>query len=275
MELVDYHIHPDFSQDATGSIFEFVKSAIDKGLSSIAFTTHIDLNPKRIALDRFIRTNGRLSFLSEESFQQYIDKVEEARVRFSDRIDIMIGAELSYGKSFENEIANFLSRFRLDLVIGSVHCLENIAVTSSFEAPIYFATHTLTELADGYFQALYGLVDSGLFDTVGHIDGYKKYATSYYGKSVSKIHKGHIEGILSLMKEKGIGIEINSSAYRRGLGEFYPSEDILALAGGLGVLVNSFGSDAHNPSDVGFMVKDAMRLAKKHKLNIKIHRRRI
>jgi len=273
MKLIDYHIHPDFSQDATGSIFEFVESAIAKGLSSIAFTTHIDLNPKRIALDRFIRTDGRLSFLSEENFQQYIDKIEEARIRFSDRIDIMRGAELSYGKSFESEIANFLSRFKLDFVIGSIHCLENIAVTSSFEAPIYFATHTLTELADSYFQALYELIDSGLFDTVGHIDGYKKYATSYYGKSISKIHKGRIEEILSLMEEKEIGMEINTAAYRKGLGEFYPSEDILALAGRFGVPVNSFGSDAHNPSDVGFMVEDAIMLAKRHKLNIKTYRR--
>ena len=46
MNLPDYHVHPDFSFDAKGTIDEFCETAIKKGLTEICFTTHYDTDPR-------------------------------------------------------------------------------------------------------------------------------------------------------------------------------------------------------------------------------------
>ena len=46
----DYHVHPDFSIDAKGSLREYCDRAIELGLSEIIFTTHVDSSP---AFDKY------------------------------------------------------------------------------------------------------------------------------------------------------------------------------------------------------------------------------
>ena len=53
------------------------------------------------------------------------------------------------------------------------------------------------------------------------------------------------------MKKHGVGYEVNTSAIRHGLPEYYPSMEIVNMARAAGVDLITLGSDAHRPEDVG------------------------
>jgi histidinol-phosphatase (PHP family) len=58
----------------------------------------------------------------------------------------------------------------------------------------------------------------------------------------------------------GAGLEVNTSALRRGQSEPYPSRDILMLAVESGVRTFTVGSDSHSPEALGAGVRDATEL---------------
>ncbi|MCD6501835.1 PHP domain-containing protein, partial [bacterium] len=76
--MIDFHLHPDFSIDSRASVEDIVDVAVKKKLRAICFTTHIDLNPKRSALDPFIRVDGRLRPIGEDAVSAYVSRVRRA-----------------------------------------------------------------------------------------------------------------------------------------------------------------------------------------------------
>ena len=56
--LSDYHVHPDCSLDATGTIDQYCQRALEMGLEEICFTTHYDMDPVRRDEDPFMRIDG-------------------------------------------------------------------------------------------------------------------------------------------------------------------------------------------------------------------------
>jgi len=55
--LVDYHVHPDYSLDATGSVQEHCRRAVELGLAEICFTTHFDADPAFAREDGWVRVH--------------------------------------------------------------------------------------------------------------------------------------------------------------------------------------------------------------------------
>ena len=60
LNKVDYHVHPDYSLDATGTIDEYCDRALELGLKQICFTTHYDSDPFREKIDPFMRRQGKV-----------------------------------------------------------------------------------------------------------------------------------------------------------------------------------------------------------------------
>jgi histidinol-phosphatase (PHP family) len=64
------------------------------------------------------------------------------------------------------------------------------------------------------------------------------------------------------MAKSDVCAEINTAGLRKPCNEIYPSEQFLKTLHSRNVLI-VFGSDAHQPSDVGRDFKEAVKLAKK------------
>jgi len=64
------------------------------------------------------------------------------------------------------------------------------------------------------------------------------------------------------MAKSNICVEINTSGLRRPCSEIYPSEQFLKIIHSHDIPI-VFGSDAHEPNDVGKNFKEAIKLAKK------------
>jgi histidinol-phosphatase (PHP family) len=100
------------------------------------------------------------------------------------------------------------------------------------------------------------MVESGLFDIVGHLDLIKVF--KFYPKSpIKEIVKNTIEKI----KLSNMSVEINSAGYRKPVAEQYPSREILQMCFEAGIDI-TFGSDAHEINQVGLNYSKAISLAK-------------
>jgi len=258
--LIDFHLHPSYSIDSGAPVENIIEAALDKNLQAICFTTHIDLNPKRDCLDNYIRCGGKLRRCCEETVEAYIEDVRASAERYSGRIEVLIGFELSYGTYFENRARDFISENKPDFVLGAIHCIDNIGITARDEAPGYFRSVGVGEAARAFVDATGKLAESGIFATIAHIDGIKKYGRAFYGESLDRELERLFPPVFTRMAELGIGIELNTASLRKGHPDIYPSKRLLELAGEAGVTVNSVGSDAHKPEEVGFRLEEAYRL---------------
>ncbi|MCP4705053.1 MAG: histidinol-phosphatase HisJ family protein [candidate division Zixibacteria bacterium] len=251
MNLADYHIHPDFSFDAKGSIDEFCVAAIKKGLTEICFTTHYDTDSRFPENHRKIRINGELVPNSIENIGAYVKAVAKAADKYiGHELLVQCGLEVGYYPGCEDEIKKLFNKYEFHYKIGSVHLVGgfNICNKKSMQgAPLKY---DLNQFADLVFEDLIKSAESGLFNVLGHIDMYKKHGLKVYGDKINTVHEGRIDKLFQAMNEHGCGLEINTSSIREGFTEYYPSMAIINAARSAGVRIVAVGSDAHKPEEI-------------------------
>jgi len=268
IELFDCHVHPDYSLDASGTMDEFCQKALRIGLKGICFTSHYDIDPERKDIDAFMRVKGKVTPLSEETVNIYLEDIEEAKHKYEPLgLKVRSGLEIDYAPQIEEQLREDLSKFKLDYILGAVHCLEHIAITSSEEVFFYLEKRTAQSLCDDYYGNLLSGIKSGLFHSIAHLDGFKKYALGYYGEKLLKAERIWIGPVLQELKNWKIGIELNTGWFKKGRKSFFPDEDILKSATDSGVNIISLGSDAHRTEELGLGLPEAVSHIEKNKLN--------
>jgi histidinol-phosphatase (PHP family) len=254
----DWHVHPDYSLDAAGTIDQYCRRALELGLEEICFTTHYDSDPFRKEEDPFMRIGGKLIPLCEENVQIYINEVGDAKRKYSHSgLKVKVGLEVDYAPHIEEELKRSLPSFNLDYVLGAVHCLNHIAISASNEAERYFGKKSMEEMIEEYYNILKQAVTSDLFDAIAHLDIYKKYGLGFYGDDILTSHRGLVEPVLEAMVKHNVGMEINTGVLRKGHREFCPGKEILKTAIQMGVKITAFGSDAHKIEDLGMGIEEA------------------
>ena len=262
----DYHVHPDYSLDATGTIDQYCQRALELGLKEICFTTHYDTDTVRKDEDPFMRIDGKIVPLSEKNVKRYIEDVRRANKIYRPKgLSVKAGLEADYASHIEKDLRKNLSAFDLDYVLGAVHCLDHIAISASSEAEGYFKRKSIEELCQEYYKVLYKAVESGLFDAIAHLDIYRKYGLSFYGEEILTAHRGLVEPVLELMVENDVGMEINTGLLRKGHNQFSPGLEILNLALNMNVKITAYGSDAHKVAHLGKGIKEAYLLVERLK----------
>ncbi len=262
----DYHVHPDYSLDATGTIDQYCQRALELGLKEICFTTHYDTDPVRKDEDSLMRIDGKIVPLNEGNVKRYIEDVRTANKIYSPRgLCVKAGLEADYAPHFEKDLRKNLAVFDLDYILGAVHCLDHIAISASKEAESYFRNKNVEELCQEYYSVLGKAVESGLFDVIAHLDIYRKYGLAFYGEKIMTAHRGLVEPVLQLMAENDVSMEINTGLLRKGHNQFSPNLEILNLALKMDVKIIAFGSDAHKVAHLGKDIKEAYLLVEKQR----------
>lgn len=257
---LDYHIHPGYSIDAEDvPIMTYCRQALCLGLQEICFTTHLEVDPVRRQKDWFVRLRGKLHPMDDTAWlDHYFREIEEARRQLRGRgLAIKAGLEVGYQPGCEKGIEKILNAYPFDFVLGSIHCLQHQSISSWQESRSYFSSHTMEEVCRAYFSTLLEAVRTNLFDCIAHVDLYRRHGESFWGAAAAKAHEGNIEPVLEEMARRQIGLEVNTSSLRRGLGDFHPSEGILKLARKYGVKIFTVGSDAHRLEDLGSFTGEA------------------
>lgn len=276
--MIDYHIHPDYSIDAEPfSMVDYCRKAVEIGLKEICFTTHCEFDESRSKLDWFVRSRGEIVSMHPVTWlDNYFYEVRQCQKSFCDTgLTVRIGLEAGYDLGLDRKIAAVLEQYPFDFVIGSIHCLEHIAISSGKESPAYFPGKEPGEVAKDYFCTLKEAIQSKLFDVVGHLDIYRRHGTGYLGERIDEIHSGYLEEIFALLVKTDTGLELNTSSVRHDQGDFYPSYDIVKEAVLAGVDKFTVGSDCHRLGELGSGVGHAMKVAKKLGVKFSVYDQRI
>lgn len=237
---IDLHNHTTFCNHANGTIDEYIQKAIELGVDIYGFSEHAPMD-----FDK----GYRLRF---EDMQKYENLVLDAKEKYKDKIEILLGYEVDFLPRHMDDIV--LSR-KVDYMIGSVHFINEWG----FDNPEFiggYKDRDIDEIWESYFNAIEEMAKSGLFDIVGHLDLIKifKFLPNRDIRILAK-------NALMAIKRSGMAIEINAAGYRKPIGEPYPSKNLLEAIYELDIPI-TLASDAHEIDQIGFKYDDIVKTAK-------------
>ncbi|OGD45263.1 hypothetical protein A3K69_04590 [Candidatus Bathyarchaeota archaeon RBG_16_57_9] len=247
--IIDYHVHESRSKDATASTIQsLVKAAEARGVEEVAFTTHLILEGPDATLG-----------IQPDELDGYFTDIEEAQ-RDTD-VRLRAGLEVDYFASSESTLRRIIEEHPLDYVLGSTHYINGVDIGSRVEARGFFKGRPLAEAADEYFTAWGAAVESGLFDVMAHPDYWRRFLSTARVEPATYGEYGAVVlDAVDSMARCRVGVEVNTSAVRAGLGTFYPIRELLEVARATGVRRVTMGSDTHSPEVLGYMIPEAARL---------------
>lgn len=242
--MLDYQNHSTFS-DGRGTIEQICRFAEERKLKEICITDHI------ILLDSYETTI--------EDIDLYFKSMEDAKA--NTRVTVRIGAEVDYFEEKEKEIERILDEYPFDYILGSTHFLgpENTALNDSR----LYRNISQIKVYETYFAKWKKAVKSQLFDSMAHPDYIRRWAVPYYGQDLEFAdYRNMISEACEFIADHDIGIDVNCSGYRHGLGSTYPSKDFLSLCKEMGAKIFVTSSDSHRPEDVGSYLERGMETLK-------------
>lgn len=243
MYFTDYHLHTSFSADSEAPMEDMILAAIDKGLEEIAFTDHVDFDPR----------------YTHPDYNLYIPYLEELKFKYKNDITIRLGIEVGLENTKADLVNTITAAFPFDFIIGSSHSVKCLDLY--YDQNEYFSERTKQEAYNTYFEEmLLNIRTCTDFCVYGHLDFVSRYGL-YEDNSVNYMeYAPFIDAVLKELIERGKGIEINTSGYRYGINGCYPSLEILKRYKALGGEIITVGSDAHFAKDAGDHVKEAYEL---------------
>jgi len=223
------------------------QAAVDRGISAIAFTDHMDFLPG-------------LSLDWQTDFDSAQREVEKAQTVFEGVLDIAWGAEFGQPQYNEAEAKRFIETYQPDFIIGSVHHLDptfDIGMSS-------VADYDPIELYRTYLEMMLDLAQNQEFDVLGHLT----YPWRYFKRELdydyhAQDYKKELEEIFDVLAQRGKGLEINTSGLRQPLEDCLPNETILRWYRARGGEIITPGSDAHTPEHVGYAIEHVTDMARR------------
>ena len=231
--MIDYHIHTLLCNHATGSMPEYVQQAINIGLKEICFLDHLTINP-----------SGKLLSMTPGEVSVYYNAIQILKRKYKGIIKIKSGLEIDFHHDSVNLVEDIIGTYSFDMAGSSLHFVDDINIVSS-SSPWKKGKWNTDDLFSLYFERLSEMMEYNYFDVLCHFDIIKKF-----GRKPSKKLDNEIDRILSLMKKKGIVLEINTSGLNHPVREIYPNQEILKECYIKGIPI-TIGSDAHRPEQVG------------------------
>lgn len=252
--LIDYHVHlqPDSHKGRCkydmDNLDEYLRCASAAGIDEIGITEHsnrffeflptfapvLDKAESIPAISRWIREG------CTETLDEYVRFLQEAKRTGR---PVKVSVEVDYIPGQESLIADILSDYQFDYVLGSVHFINAWAV--DYSAEFGWPDKSVDDVFRQYFDIVVQAVESGLFDCIAHPDLVKKLGfvpsidlTPYY------------ETVAKAMKKADVAYEVSTAGLFKPVGEVYPSPEFISVMHSYCVPF-VFSSDAHSPEQVG------------------------
>ncbi|MDR1713873.1 MAG: histidinol-phosphatase HisJ family protein [Coriobacteriales bacterium] len=239
MELVDTHTHTFYSGHGSGSVAEVVRSAVDKGLTTLALTEHLPM-PEELDPTREFA-------MRPELFDSYLADVRAERAAHPE-LEVLLGIECDWRPGAADYILQRIEPF--DIVLGSVHMFvypDNSKWEFDYEPSIGgWQERSPEQVWREYVQLWCEMVSSKVpFTVMTHPDLPKKLGF-FPTFDASELWVQMAEAAAAA----GVLIEVNTSGLRKPAREVYPGPALLRAFCRAGVPA-TVSSDAHTPADVG------------------------
>ena len=245
--MIDSHCHSFYSKHAVGTIDELVCASIAAGVTVLTITDHAPFP---------VDAQNRLL---ESELESYFTDIDKAQQDYKGEITLLRGLELDYMPGTERYNRQLLARYPMDFVIGSIHYVT--VAEEPMVKVLELARLAGDSFPDKYFAQLEALLESRLFDAVGHADTLLRAIPE-------DVFLRRFEPLIAPLVRSGIAYELNASGLRKSsldpttgkeiAGRWsYPSRALLEK-----LLRNNvpltIGSDAHDPRDAGTGIAELM-----------------
>lgn len=233
----DLHTHTLFSFDGkpTATPENMAESAIARGLTHLAITDHCDIDCELAGLYRPLDRHAAFAALSA------------LKEQYRGRLEILVGIELGGAHHVPDAARALLAEHPYDIVLGSLHNLENERDFAFFE---------FDKLTDAQAHAYFDRVleeSMALCEFEGiHVITHLTYMDRYMHRAGKALdiapHRPALEALFDRIVAKGLVLELNTSCLGEGYG--MPTEELLALYFARGGRRVCLGSDAHFPERI-------------------------
>jgi len=241
----DYHMHTPLCGHAVGSPDEYARQALKVGLEEIGFSDHAP----------FVHMVDPGVTMNESQLPEYYQMIEEVQHKYKNELRIKVAIEADFIPGFEEKTLAILNDYPYDYVLGSVHFIKDWGFDDPSQRKRW-NQQDVNAVYHDYYELLRQSAKSGMYDIMAHCDLVKKF-----GHRPTEDLTDEIKKTAQVFKETGMAIEINTSGWRKPCKEQYPAINCLKIYADYQIPL-TFGSDAHDPIDVGADFKKAFEMAK-------------
>lgn len=248
--MIDAHVHLENGDLTPEYVHQFVTFAKEKGIHHLQILDHTH---RFFEFKDCYKTICEASPLQKEwfekkqknSIQDYIELIQKIKQETLD-IQVSFGLEVCYTPETEKQIASILKNYSFDFLVGSVHSVFGYLYDmDAFSKELLWNKQNPKEIYQAYFDSIKKLIQSNLFDQVGHPDVIKMYSIDPGYDLYSTYYE-----IAKLAKKYSIKMEDNTKAHYS-----YHHPDVGLHADFRNILKENHvqivsASDAHYPSDV-------------------------
>lgn len=255
--ITDYHVHLETGPYTIEWVEEYLKVANNRGVNDLGFSEH----GYRFKQARSMFNNPWIEERQTEDLDEYVGLVLEAKKL---GLPVKLGIELDYIPGKEKEIEEFLKPYPWDYVIGSVHWINDWGFDLEIMKDRWEEKPIIASYQE-YFNILEKMLDSNLFDILGHIDVIKVYGHKPDIKDVQTLNTIY-DNIVSKIKGSNISVEVSTAGLRKPVGELYPDPEIMKRLAdnNIPLIINS---DAHKPEHVGEDFNKGIKYIKDYAIN--------
>ncbi|MCP4753221.1 MAG: histidinol-phosphatase [Proteobacteria bacterium] len=266
MELMDYHNHHHRCGHALGSIEDYIKVAVEKGLSEIGIADHYPFGA--VADEGKYAELIKTISMTVEDFPGYIQEIKDLREKYRGRIAVKISTEVGFvtsGKHLDRQkklLDPFMDDF--DYLLCGVHELKFdglpiVHLTRGID-PDTLKAHGEDRIHLEYTKKMRAMVETGYFDIVTHLDIHRMLWLPNEPTYSETAWRQFME-LLDRIKSKGMAVEINTSGTLKGARSQFPSDDIVKELIRREIPL-SLSSDAHRPENIAYQFEEFIEKAK-------------
>lgn len=250
--LADIHIHSDNSFDGESSVRELCESAVEKGISVITVTDHMEAPEIRLG-DRSVFGN------MINQIGKSVADVDAAKPEFDGKLEVLKGMELGEPMHDPKLTKRAMSVADFDFVLASIH---NVRDSEDFYY-LKYDEKNVPFLLERYFDELLETAENAEFDSLAHLTYPLRYIVERTDiKPDLDPYAEVIDQILGALVKREKALEINTSGLFKPIGVTLPDIDIIKRFRELGGKYVTLGSDAHKADRVGAGIEKGLETAR-------------
>ncbi len=247
-----------YCDHAEGALEDLVQAAIQQGMGTYGLSEHAPRYDVANVFDEEKAMGWDVAHLLK-LFGDFVAEARRLQAAYADEITLLVGveAEVVPDGRYVEVMQGLRREHKLDYFVGSVHWVDGVIIDYTRERFDQAVAQCggLEALALRYYEIVAEMVESLRPEVVGHLDLLRRYGGTDPALETVAV-KERAKAVLSLMKEQGAILDINTAAYRKGLDTPYPAAWLLKATRDQGVAC-CFGDDAHRASEVGAGIPEA------------------
>lgn len=259
--LFNLHTHTHFC-DGSDHPEEYVRQALDKGLSILGFSGHAP-----------VPFDNNFAIPSKTKLLEYVRTVEKLKQKYAGQITIMLALEIDFIPGLTESFDSFREMAGLDYTIGSVHLVKNLennclwfidgAKTDAYDHGLQDVFENDAKKAvTAYYRQINTMIINERPRIVGHLDKIKMHNKGRHFTENDLWYRDLVLSTIDVIKQNNCIVEVNTRGKYKGRSDsFFPDGWVL------GSLINddiplTISTDAHTPEEMTLGYSEASRYLK-------------